>query len=209
MGEHAKPDDSLVDLLAAHKAQSNAEQTACRLIAEAVHSHFELDQHSLFVEDVERALQLTRVAGGAAEDTKSFVRQCSRLSAMSAAYIVGLFPGHIELIFAIKKREADPKTIDAVFDSFAPPAIWKRLGAITKAMIQKEKRFRLAVTLWARLHGVNFDGGNLTPLEAMIEVKSAASILESALGNTTMRDGLRAFHAEHAATLRALLRAFV
>lgn len=182
------------------------ERTPRRRIAEALYEHFALDEHALFVEDVERVLELLRT-GGAASDTKAFVRGLTRLSSDAARFIVGLFPGNVDLVYAIGNRNAERSAIEAVFDDFAPPAIWKRLPAIMNALIQKDKRFRLAITLWARLRGVAIRPEHIRGVGTLLEARSSTPLLERLLAHTEQRSALLAFEQRHRDELEAIARA--
>ncbi|GIW72690.1 MAG: hypothetical protein KatS3mg102_2232 [Planctomycetota bacterium] len=184
-----------------------AARTTRRAIAEALYEHFGLDEHGLFVEDVERVLDLFRSAGAGSSDTKAFIRGLSRLSSDAARFIVGLFPGHIQTVYELTRRTAERREVEAVFDEYAPPAIWKRLPAVLKALIQKDKRLRLAITLWARLHGVDIRPEHVHGVERYLEVKSSRALLERLLARAEQRAALLAFHDRRRAVFEALLRA--
>jgi hypothetical protein len=203
--DRAEALEALIDRAAAQAA--GTERSPRRVIAEALYEHFALDQHSLFVEDVERVLELLRT-GGAQSDTKGYIRGLTRLSSDSARFIVGLFPGNLELIYAIGNRTAERQDIDAVFEDFGPPAIWKRLPAIMNALIQKDKRFRLAVTLWARLHGVDIKPEQVQAVSGLLETKTTKPLLEALVANAEKRAAILRFQDAqkdaHAAIHRAL-----
>lgn len=194
---------SLAEAVAAYRAAKGA-KVLRKLIENAIYDFYDLKEHGLFVDDVGRILDIFRASAGATDDIKMFVKGLAALSSETAKFMVGLFPEQINLIYKITRREAEKKEIDDAFDSFGPRAMWKRIFAITKTLIPKEKRFRLALTLWARLSGVPITREQILDLEKHLAVKDTKDLVKRAVERKEARRALVEFRKAHAAEIGAI-----
>jgi hypothetical protein len=207
-GGPAAPADGLAfpELLAHYREGkgSKGAQVLRKLVENTVYEFYDLKDHALFVDDVARVLDVFRAAGGAGDDVKSFVKRLAALSSDTAKFILGLFPEQLALIYKVAQREAERKEIDEAFDGFGPRAIWKRVFAIAKALLQKEKRFRLAVTLWARLSGVTISREQVSEIEKFLAVKDTNELVRRAIARKEARAALLAFRRANEREIAAL-----
>ena len=183
---------------------SKGRQVLRKLFENTIFDFFDLREHGLFVDDVSRVLDLFKSAQGEGDDVRTLLKRLAALSSETAKFILGLFPEQIELIYKVSRREAERKEIDAAFDAFAPRVLWKRLFAIAKTLIQKEKRFRLALTLYARLHGVPIGREHVTGIEKHLAIKDTRDLIARALERADARAKLREFFKAHEADLAAM-----
>jgi hypothetical protein len=136
------------------------------------------------------------------------MKRLAALSSDTAKFMLGLFPEQISLIYKVTQRQAERAEIDAAFDMFAPKVIWKRVFAILKSLLQKEKRFRLALTVWSRLHGVALTREHMEKLETYLAVKDTKDLVKRALARSAERKQLLDFTRAHSAEIAALESAF-
>ncbi len=175
-----------------------------KLVANAIFEFYELKEHGLFVDDVSRIFDLYRSGGGTGDDIRAFFRALMALSSETARFMLGLFPGQMPLIFRIGQRAAERKEIDAALDEFAPAVVQKRLFAVVKSLLQKEKRFRLACIVWARLHGIALGREHLDRLEPVLAVKDTKELVKRALETAPARERWLQFRRARAADVAAL-----
>lgn len=179
------------------KKGEKGRHTVRRVFENTLYEFYELRDHGLFVEDVGRVLDILRAARpGETEDMKAFFKGLAALSSDTAKFMLGLFPEQIALIYKVAARQAERKEIDDAFDSFGPRPMEKRVFAVLKTLLQKEKRLRLAVTLWARLHGVDLQREVLEKVEKHLAVKDTRDLVAQALATAPARTALRAFAGE-------------
>ncbi len=175
-----------------------------KAIENTIYEFYDLRDHGLFVEDVARVLDLFRASRGGTDDIKSFVKGLAALSSNTAKFMLGLFPEQLSLIYKISRREAEQPEIDEALEAFGPRAMWKRTFAILKSLIQNEKRLRLAITLWARLHGVDAAREHVLGLDRWLAVKDVKELIRRALERKEARAALIAMRRARAAEIGAI-----
>jgi hypothetical protein len=207
----ALPDDApLADLVRVflERKGEKAPLVLRKIVENAVYDFYELKEHALFVDDVGRALDVIKSVSGASDNAQTFMKRLAALSSDTAKFILGLFPEQLQLIYKIQANEAERREIDAAFDMFAPRVIWKRVFAIAKTLITREKRFRLALQVWARLHGVAITREHMGKIEAALAVKDTRALLARAIERAEMRRRILEFRKSHEATIAAIERAY-
>lgn len=190
--------------LLAHYRDAKGAKVLRKLVENAIFEFYDLKDHGLFIDDVARVLDVFRATTGAGDDAKAFVKRLAGLSNDTAKFMLGLFPEQLALIYKVAQRQAERQEIDDAFDGFGPRAIWKRVFAIVKSLIQKEKRFRLAMTLWARFHGVSISREQVNEVEKFLAVKDTKELVKRAIARKDARAALVAFRSGHADAIGAL-----
>jgi hypothetical protein len=200
----AAPAGATFPALLAHYREHKGPKVLRKLVENAVYEFYDLRDHGLFVDDVARVLDLFRASTGAGDDVKAFVKGLAALSSDTAKFMLGLFPEQIQLIYKVGQRQAERREIDEAFEGFGPRAIWKRVFAIVKTLIQKEKRLRLAITLYARTQGVAISREQVLEIEKHLAVKDTGDLVKRAIARKDARAALLAFRREHADEIGAL-----
>lgn len=136
---------------AAHGEQGPALRRT--VVRNVLFDHFGLKDHGLFVEDLDRTLDLLVSARGAG-DVKEFVKAIARLSRWSAKITLGHFPDQIGLIYRLTNRDALPREVDEALDDFAPIVTGRRIFALFRKLLPDEVRLRLALILYGWLRGL-------------------------------------------------------
>ncbi|MHC4830394.1 MAG: hypothetical protein ACYTFT_08575 [Planctomycetota bacterium] len=185
------------------KGESGAKLTR-RALENALFDFYDLDDHGMFVDDVKKCFDAFRAAAPPHEDIKDLIRKLAHMSSDTARFILGLFPEQLELIHRIGSRMTQPHELDRAFDDFGPGAIRMRLWAVTQTLLQREKRLRLAITLWARERGVAIGRDAILTVPEILEVKSTKKLIVRACEREAYRKELLAFMAERQATLDAV-----
>jgi hypothetical protein len=187
---------------------AKSRQVLRKIIENAIYEFYDLKDHALFVDDVGRILDVFKSASGSTDHAQSFMKKLASLSSDTAKFMLGLFPEQINLIYKVSRHEAERTEIDAAFDMFSPRVIWKRVFAILKTLLAKEKRFRLALTVWGRLHGVAISREDMTKLETYLAVKDTKDMVKRAIQRRAERKQLLEFVAAHEKDIRALEESF-
>lgn len=203
-------DAPLADLIRLYKQHkgSKARQVLRKTVENTIFDFYDLNDHGLFVDDVGRILDVLKSASGSSDNAQTFLKRLAGLSADTAKFLLGLFPEQIALIYKVASRTAEKGEIEAAFDGFAPKVIWKRVFAILKTLLTKEKRFRLALTVWSRLHGVALAREDMTKLETYLAVKDTREVVKRAIAKAPERKALLEFARARKETIRALEEAF-
>lgn len=205
----AAPSEGLAvaDVLALYRDKKGA-QILRKAIENTIYEFYDLREHALFVDDVGRVLDLFRASRGPTDDIKMFVKRLAALSSETAKFMLGLFPEQISLIYKVARREAERAEIDEALEGFGPRAIWKRIFAILKALLQHEKRLRLALTLWGRMQGTEITREHMAGLDKYLAVKDNKALVLRAIERKEARAALVAARKARAADLAALEGAF-
>jgi hypothetical protein len=186
----------LVDVLERY-LRDKGDRVTRRAIENALFDFYDLQDHGLFVDDVAKGFDVVRATRGDTDDIKGFIRAATRLSGETAKFVLGLFPEQIQLIHRISERTAEPHEIEAAFDAFGPRAIRLRLFGVCGTLIEKEKRFRLAITLWARGRGVAITREHILGIVKHVEVKTLDKLVMRAVAQADARRALIAFAEAH------------
>ncbi len=179
-----------------------------KTVENAIFDFYDLKDHGLFIDDVGRILDVLKSAIGSTDNAQTFMKRLAALSNDTAKFILGTFPEQLALIYKISNREAERAEIDAAFDMFAPKVIWKRVFAIAKTLLQKEKRFRLALTVWSRLHGIALGREEQAKLETYLAIKDVKELVRRSIARAAERRALLEFRRAHLGTISALEAAF-
>jgi len=179
-----------------------------KLVENVFYDFYELKEHGLFIDDVGRALEVIKGATGSTDNAQTFMKRLAALSQDTAKFMLGLFPEQIALIYKVAQNQAERSEIDAAFDMFAPRVIWKRVWAIMKALLQKEKRFRLTLQIWSRLHGVAITRDHMMKLEPILAVKDVKDLVQRAIDKEKERKALVEFIRARAAVIDAIEGAY-
>jgi hypothetical protein len=203
-------DAPLPELVRLFHAQKGAKSRMVlrKLLENTVFEFYDLRDHGLFVDDVGRILDVFKSASGSSDNAQAFMKRLAALSTDTAKFMLGLFPEQISLIYKVAQHQAERAEIDAAFDMFAPKVIWKRVFAILKSLLQKEKRFRLALTVWSRLHGVALTREHMAKLETYLAVKDTKDLVKRALEQKDARRALVEFTRKNAAEIAAIEESF-